>query len=151
MNFYNLLEEAAETTSGGWMQWVPIIIIVALLVAYLVWAFLSQRKKQKYYNDVINAVRPGNKVVTRGGVIGEVVEVDDEEGTFVLRTGSEGNYSYIKFDKQAIYQTDAKPELAEGETAPAEEEVKPSQDAAKPAADASEEPFEEEKSEKDGE
>ena len=29
MNFYNLLEEAAETTSGGWMQWVPIIIIVA--------------------------------------------------------------------------------------------------------------------------
>ena len=36
MNFYNLLEEPAETTSGGWMQWVPIIIIVALLVAYLV-------------------------------------------------------------------------------------------------------------------
>ena len=115
------------------------------------WALLSQRKKQKYYNDVINAVRPGNKVVTRGGVIGEVVEVDDEEGTFVLRTGSEGNYSYIKFDKQSIYQTDAKPELTEGEKAPAEEEVKPSQDAAKPAADASEEPFEEEKSEKDGE
>ena len=39
------------------------------------------------------------------------MEVNDEENTFVLRTGdSEGNYSYMKFDKQAIYQTDAKPE-----------------------------------------
>ena len=77
------------------------------------WAFLSQRKKQKNYNDVINAVRPGNKVETSGGVVGEVVEVDDEEGTFVLRTGgSDGNYSYMKFDKQAIYQTDAEPETS---------------------------------------
>ena len=150
MDLLNLLAEETETTAG-WMQWVPIIIIVVLLVAFFIWSFISQRKKQKNFNDTINAVRPGNKVKTIGGIVGEVVEVDDEEGTFVLRTGSEGNYSYIKFDKQSIYQTDAKPELAEGEKAPAEEEVKPSRDAAKPAADASEEPFEEEKSEKDGE
>ena len=42
MNFYNLLEEAAETTSGGWMQWVPIIIIVALLLIYIVLGILYE-------------------------------------------------------------------------------------------------------------
>ena len=92
MNFYNLLEEAADNTSGGWMQWVPIIIIVVLLVAFLIWSFVSQRKKQKNYNDVINSVRPGNKVKTIGGIVGEGVEVDDEENKFVLRTGGRDRY-----------------------------------------------------------
>ncbi len=122
MDLLNLLAEEPETTAG-WMQWVPIIIIVVLLVAFFIWSFISQRKKQKNFNDTINAVRPGNKVKTIGGIVGEVVEVDDEENTFVLRTGgSDGNYSYMKFDKQAIYQTDAKPEPEQKDEAPAEKQ-----------------------------
>ena len=79
-----------------------------------------------------HAIRPGSKVKTIGGIVGEVVEVNDEEGTFVLRTGdSAGNVSFMKFDKQAIYQTDAKPEQAPA--APAEE--------AKAEEKAPEEPF----------
>ncbi len=123
MDLLNLLAEEAESTAGSWMQWVPIIIIVVLLVAFFIWSFISQRKKQKNFNDTINAVRPGNKVKTIGGIVGEVVEVDDEENTFVLRTGgSDGNYSYMKFDKQAIYQTDAKPEPEQKDEAPAEKQ-----------------------------
>ena len=82
---------------------------------------------------------------TIGGVMGEVVEVNTEEGTFVLRTGTsdEANCSYMKFDKQAIYQTDAKPEPAEEkkekEEVPAEQ---PAESAETPA-----EPFEETKAE----
>ena len=123
MDLLNLLAEEAESTAGSWMQWVPIIIIVVLLVAFFIWSFISQRKKQKNFNDTINAVRPGNKVKTIGGIVGEVAEVDDEENTFVLRTGgSDGNYSYMKFDKQAIYQTDAKPEPEQKDEAPAEKQ-----------------------------
>ena len=123
MDLLNLLAEETETTAG-WMQWVPIIIIVVLLVAFFIWSFISQRKKQKNFNDTINAVRPGNKVKTIGGIVGEVVEVDDEENTFVLRTGTsdEANCSYMKFDKQAIYQTDAKPEPEQKDEAPAEKQ-----------------------------
>ena len=150
MDLLNLLAEEAESTAGSWMQWVPIIIIVVLLVAFFIWSFISQRKKQKNFNDTINAVRPGNKVKTIGGIVGEVVEVDDEENTFVLRTGgSDGNYSYMKFDKQAIYQTDAKPEPEQKDEAPAEKaDEKPASDEQQPA-----EPFEGEKEgdKKDGE
>lgn len=115
--FWNLLAEASEgteQTGGSWTSYIPIIIIVLLLVAFFVWSFVSNRKKQKNFNETINAVRPGSKVKTIGGIVGEVVEVNDEENTFVLRTGdSAGNVSFMKFDKQAIYQTDAKPEPKE--------------------------------------
>ena len=71
---------------------------------------------------------------------GEVVEIDDEENTFVLKTGtSDGSgVSYLKFDKQAIYQTDAKPEPK------AEEPVKEEKPAKEEKA---EETFEEGKAE----
>ena len=129
---FNLLAE--EGGKGFNLQTlIPIIIIVVLLVAFFVWSFISQRKKQKNFNETIAAVRPGSKVKTIGGIVGTVVEVDDEEGTFVLRTGdSAGNESYMKFDKQAIYQTDAKPE------------PKPETEEEAPAADIAEEPFAEE-------
>lgn len=134
--FWNLLTDASggtEQTGGSWTSYIPIIIIVLLLVAFFVWSFVSNRKKQKNFNETINAVRPGSKVKTIGGIVGEVVEVNDEENTFVLRTGdSAGNVSFMKFDKQAIYQTDAKPE------------PKPETEEEAPAADSAEEPFAEE-------
>ena len=150
---FNLLAEGENTTP--WTSYLPIIIIVLLLVAFFVWSFISQKKKQKAFNDTVNAIRPGSKVKTIGGIVGEVVEVDDAEGTFVLKTGdSEGNYSYMKFDKQAIYQTDAKPEPAvekkeESAAVPAESaQEAPAETEQTPA-----EPFEEAKAEEkqDGE
>ncbi len=91
--------------------YIAIGVIIVLLIAFFVWSFLSQKKRQKAFNDTVNAIRPGNKVKTIGGIIGEVVEVNEEEGTFVVKTGlDDTNCSYMKFDRQAIYQTDAKPE-----------------------------------------
>ena len=126
---------------SSWQSIIPIVVIIVLLVAFFVWSFISQRKKQKAFNETVNSIKPGNKVKTIGGIVGEVVEVDDAEGTFVLKTGdSEGNYSYMKFDKQAIYQTDAKPEPAaekqEKEEAPAEAPAEPAETPAEPFEEA---------------
>ena len=58
--------------------------------------------------DMLNAIKPGSKVKTIGGICGVVVEVCPEDNTFIMETGSEASgKSYIKFDKQAVYQTDA--------------------------------------------
>lgn len=135
---FNLLAEGDSGTN--WTSYIPIIIIVLLLVAFFVWSYISQKKKQKAFNDTVNAVKPGSKVKTIGGIVGEVVEVDDAEGTFVLKTGdSEGNCSYMKFDKQAIYQTDAKPEPAPEKQEKAEEPAASEQ----APSEAPAEPFEE--------
>lgn len=103
------------------MDYVYYIILGVLLVAIVVmFVFSSKRRKkqEKDAQDLINAVKPGNKVKTIGGICGIVVEVDNEENTFVLETGTEqSGKCYIKFDRQAIYQTDA---VAEKKEEPAE-------------------------------
>lgn len=90
------------------------LIMLALLAVMIVFMFLSRRsqaKKQKEQMDMLNAIQPGNKVKTIGGICGVVVEVCPEDNTFVMETGTEASgKSYLKFDKQAIYQTDAVPQ-----------------------------------------
>ncbi len=97
------------------------VILGVLIVAIIVMFVFSSRRRKKQEEDaksLIDAVKPGNKVKTIGGICGIVVEIDTEENTFVLETGTEqSGKCFIKFDKQAIYQTDAVVEKA----APAEE------------------------------
>lgn len=144
---FSLLDETSGSGNSPY-NWVMIAILGVLIVVVAVMYFLGNKKRKKQEQDaqdLINAVRPGNKVKTIGGICGIVVEVDDEENTFVLETGTElSGKSYMKFDKQAIYQTDAvvsKPDesltVAEQTTeAPAEET--PATEA--PAADTTETP-----------
>lgn len=107
------------------------IILAVFIVIFIVWMYFSSKKRKKQEeeaNKLIDAVKPGNKVKTIGGICGIVVEVDPEEKTFVLETGSEtSGKSYIKFDRQAIYQTDAviEPEKEIPENHEAAEEAKP--------------------------
>lgn len=104
----NLLAES----SGGsnWGSIVFIVLIVAAFVAMMIFNSRSNKKRQQESQKMLDAIKPGSKVKTIGGICGVVVEVNAEENTFVLETGTEkSGKAYIKFDKQAVYQTDAVP------------------------------------------
>lgn len=102
------------------------VLVVAVIVMF-VFSSKRRKKQEQEAKDLINAVKPGNKVKTIGGICGIVVEVDEEENTFVLETGTEqSGKCFIKFDRQAIYQTDAvvsksAPAEKKADEAPAEE------------------------------
>ncbi len=137
------------STNNGWLSYVIFGVLIVAIIAMLVISSRRNKKRQQEAEKLINAVKPGNKVKTIGGICGIVVEVDEEDNSFVLETGSEASgKSYVKFDRQAIYQTDAvveddkkteKEEPAK-EEAPAEET--PSVEEA-PAAEEKETPAEE--------
>ncbi len=95
----------------GGFNWGFTIIIVVVFVMIIAWFLLSGRKNksgEKEYAEAIEAIRPGNKVTSRGGICGVVVEVCDDN-TVVLETGSEASgKSYFKLMKECIYETDAK-------------------------------------------
>ncbi|MBQ7879490.1 MAG: preprotein translocase subunit YajC [Clostridia bacterium] len=100
------------------MSIVLMVVLFGLIIVWMVFSKRSQTKRQQETMDMLNAIKPGNKVKTIGGICGIVVEVCPEDNTFVLETGTEASgKSYIKFDKQAVYQTDAVVEKA----APVEE------------------------------
>ena len=111
---WNLLSAASgsDTASLGGQgnnagSWVMIVIMFAIIVVFMIINRRSQKKRSEEAQNTLNALRPGNKVKTVGGICGVIVEVDED--TFVLETGSETmGKSYITFDKRmAIYQTDA--------------------------------------------
>ncbi len=90
---------------------VMFIVIIAVIVIFVAFMLLSGRKnkaRQQEYVEQLEAIRPGHKVKTAGGICGIVVEVCDDN-TVIIETGSENSgKSYIKMDKELIAQTDAK-------------------------------------------
>lgn len=109
-----LLAEGEQQPKNDWLSYVLIGVLVVVLIGAMVLMNRRNKKRQQEAEDLINAVKPGNKVKTIGGVCGIVVEVDEEENTFVLETGSEtSGKCYMKFDRQAILQSDAVVEKAQ--------------------------------------
>ena len=103
-----VLSCASEAANNPWGTVIFMVIIIGMFVLMMFFNRRSQKKRQEESQSILEALKPGNKVKTIGGICGVVVEICDEDNTFVLETGTEkSGKSYIKFDKQAIYQTDA--------------------------------------------
>jgi preprotein translocase YajC subunit len=113
----NLLESNADTPQNSSGSIIIMIVLVIAIIGLFVWQTISGKKKQKEAQEMVNALKKGDKVKTIGGICGYVVEINDAENTFVLETGTDSKKSYVKFDKGAIYQTAP----AQGNAVPVEE------------------------------
>ena len=103
-----VLSCASEAANTPWGTFIFMVIIIGMFVLMMFFNRRSQKKRQEESQSILEALKPGNKVKTIGGICGVVVEICRDDNTFVLETGTEkSGKSYIKFDMQAIYQTDA--------------------------------------------
>ena len=107
---FNLLTDVtsgSESAPGGG-NYTMLIMIGLLVVIMVIMMFTSSRankKRQKEAEEKLNGMRVGDRVKTIGGICGIVVEINNDENTFVLETGKGNTGSFIKFDKVAVYQT----------------------------------------------
>lgn len=112
------------------ITWVLLGVVVVLFIGWFVFSGRKNKQRQKEYVEQLDAIRPGHKVKTAGGICGIVVEVCDDN-TVIIETGSEASgKSYVKMDKELIAQTDAK-----GPTQIAREEAEARRKAEKAAKD----------------
>ena len=79
---FNLMASSAGT-------WILMIALVAVLVFFMIYNRKAQAKRQKETMDMLNAIKPGNKVKTIGGICGVVVEVCAEPGQFTYDASTE--------------------------------------------------------------
>ena len=130
--WFALLESTSGTTpKSDWIMWVLIGVIVVAFIAYIFFSGRKNKARQQEYVEQLEAIRPGHKVKTAGGICGIVVEVCDDN-TVIIETGSENSgKSYVKMDKELIAQTDAK-----GPTQIAREEAEAKRKAEKEAKEA---------------
>jgi preprotein translocase subunit YajC len=79
-------------------------IAAVALIGLSIYNNHKQKKRQEEAQKELDAIKPGTKIKTIGGICGVVTEVKAD--TLVLETGGEKK-SYITFDKRAIAESDA--------------------------------------------
>jgi preprotein translocase subunit YajC len=60
---------------GAIAQFIPLILIFAIMYFLLI---RPQQKKMKQHQNMVEALRRGDQVVTQGGVIGKVAKVKED-------------------------------------------------------------------------
>ena len=83
-----MFEFLAAGTAGaappGWLQFLPIIGMVAIFWFLII---RPQMRQQKAHREKIAAVKKGDHVVTAGGLLGKVIKVDDQYAEIEIAQG----------------------------------------------------------------
>ena len=94
--FLQAAEGAAQAQSGNsWTFWV---MMIAIFVVFYFFMIRPQTKKQKELQKQREAMKKGDKVVTAGGIFGEIKEVQDN--AFIITIAKDVT---IKVSKESVY------------------------------------------------
>jgi preprotein translocase subunit YajC len=61
--------------SGGWLGFAPLIFIFAIFYFLLI---MPQQRRQKKWQQMLNDLKTGDKVVTSGGLRGTIIALRDD-------------------------------------------------------------------------
>ncbi len=88
--------QAGGDTGGSLFSLLPLVVIFALFYFLLI---RPQQKRAKQHKEMVAALAKGEEVVTNGGLLGKVIDVDDNFIT--LEISSDLN---VKIQRQAVSQ-----------------------------------------------
>ena len=96
----NLIFLQAATTADGqqgnqWSFWIMMILIFVVVYFFMI---RPQTKRQKELQKQREAMKKGDKVVTAGGIYGEIKEVQDS--TFIITIAKDVT---IKVSKESVF------------------------------------------------
>ena len=111
LNLILLQAEGAAQQGNQWGFWIMMILIFVVFYFFMI---RPQTKKQKELQKQREAMKKGDKVVTAGGIFGEIKEVQDN--AFIITVAKDVT---IKVSKESVYA-----DLADAQQAAAKEEKK---------------------------
>ena len=95
----SILTIAQATGQPGLMNFLPLVLIFGIFYFLLI---APMRKRQKALQEMIAALSKGDKVVTSGGVYGEIYALEDE--TVILKVAENVR---LKVARSAIASTES--------------------------------------------
>lgn len=98
MNLSILLQAAGDSS---WMQFLPLVLIVAVFYFFMI---RPQSKKAKEAKKFRESLGKGDKVITIGGIQGKIVEVKEQYIVLNIANGVD-----VKVQKSAV-----SPDLSQG-------------------------------------
>src|SRR5205809_7874203 len=66
---------AQQATGAGWLGFAPLIFIFAIFYFLLI---MPQQRRQKKWQQMLQELKTGDKVVTSGGLHGTIVAIKEE-------------------------------------------------------------------------
>lgn len=121
MNLMSALAETGEVvgtdgqqvaTSSGIIE--MIVMMVVMVVVFYFFLIRPQKKKEKAVKNMLNALKPGDRICTIGGLYGTVSSLKDDTVTITL--GSQQNTVVIarwavRSVEDAPLENDVEPEI----------------------------------------
>ncbi len=87
-----------QAQAGG-SNWSFILMMILIFVVMWLFMIRPQQKKQKELAKFRNELKKGDKIVTIGGIYGEVDEVDADKPTLLIKVAPDVK---LKVDKSAV-------------------------------------------------
>lgn len=82
----------------------PVIIIMWVAIGLIFWFFIMrpQKKRQQEIQKFRNSIAIGSRVVTSGGIYGEVRAIEEVDNILVIEVAKGVN---IRVDRNSVYAT----------------------------------------------
>ena len=109
LNFFAEAEEGGSKTT----QIIMYVVFGLLIVGMVLLMIIPQRRQKKKAQEMMAQLAVGSIVTTIGGIVGEVVELDDKH--IWLLTGTGENKTTMQFVRQAIHSIAPAPGSPEAE------------------------------------
>ena len=87
---------------GGFTAFVPLIVMFGIFYFLLI---RPQQKKAKQHQEMVNALKKGDKVITSGGIHGRITSVNDT--TVTLEIADKVRIKVARGNVSTIYQAPA--------------------------------------------
>lgn len=82
MMMKTLMLQAAAGAGGG--MWSSIFMIVVMIVIFYFFIIRPQSKRQKELDKARSALKPGDKVITSGGIYATIRDINREQNQAVI-------------------------------------------------------------------
>lgn len=69
---------------GGWANAQPLVFLAVMFGIFYFLLIRPQQKRQREADNMLKALRKGDKVRTSGGIRGEIVDITDSEVTLLI-------------------------------------------------------------------
>ena len=103
LNFFagTATDGSTAGTDGSGSNVLTYVILGVLVVGMILMMVIPQRKQKKRAEEMMSKLNVGSIVTTIGGIVGEVVQLDDKH--IWISTGVDGNKTTMQFLRQAIH------------------------------------------------
>jgi preprotein translocase subunit YajC len=82
--FFGLLQQAAPGARPQGNMLTALVPFLLVFVVFYLLIIMPTRRKQKKHQDMVNALKPGDRIITTGGIFGKVMGVHPDKIEVVI-------------------------------------------------------------------